>query len=909
MRKFFVLAFILVLLFAGFVNSEEFGYNYLEKDKGLNQIPSTSSSTSSSSSSGGGNTTQEIRNAVNDSVEYVFTANKSNWWGEVKSYLSGWFMNISTVLTFNETKLNETIDLEGNRAGFNKTYYADEDWINKNSSNGFEFNESKLATVFYDASLISVITGTEAGLLEDIQSYNNTGFNISEVSSDFELRVNFTDVDDFNVIVLRYRGQEEDVAHTANVQLWDYDSSSWESYGALPVGQVYHIIEFGVFDAEEHIEDGTVQLRVFQDEGAPPKTHLHEFDWVTISKGFGTPLGEEVDPYAIHRDGSIPLMANWNAGDYNITAQTFITNNSICNLTSCFTLQELNSTSGSIEGYAKNTTVEIQSLVNNSINLSRWAVDLVDNSSYVSTYNATYALYNDTTLLFSINTTENIQNLLNDTGIYSTYNATYASNLDTNCSDSSCAVLFYWVNVSLINSTKNIGELYNLTASIITNLTGNLINTTSNIQGLLNSTGIYDTYNATYDNVNEEWDGNKSSIAYLDKNNVGNFNISANLTVYGHGSFGTSTFYNVLYPLYIDEVYTGTAGGNGINVNYKVNPSSARTSDSFGIGGYCTLQDQTTNFNGGTIGGLQFGPYVLSEPQSAGSNKVTLIGIDTWGARHYFSNLTAKDVYGLRVTPFIEDFGGNATAGNAYGIYISDVTGAFNPVTFVDNDTHLLIARPTQARNNYQVVLLGSGAGSGIWFNSTTGPRISAINNTDLAFNASVANFQATVSAVTYIDRSTEYDKDTYGSALQYLNDVSSRTTASDIIGKVEYNHTADPEFLQYSYGYPCNCKMVEICNMVKGNVSALGSNVIEEKEQEVCYNEERCDTCTGIGRDIGGTISWLRQTNFELLTKINTLESRVTTLETSVTALQDENKLIKEELCKVNAEYIFCKV
>ena len=51
------------------------------------------------------------------------------------------------------------------------------------------------------------------------------------------------------------------------------------------------------YDSEKHIQDGIVQVRFFQDEKAtPPTTHIHQFDWVILSKGFGTPVGQEIDP-------------------------------------------------------------------------------------------------------------------------------------------------------------------------------------------------------------------------------------------------------------------------------------------------------------------------------------------------------------------------------------------------------------------------------------------------------------------------------------------------------------------------------------------------------------------------------------------------------------------------------------
>jgi len=49
-----------------------------------------------------------------------------------------------------------------------------------------------LSTIFYNATAIDVVTGTGAGVLNDIQSYNQISYNVTEVNSDYELRVNFS---------------------------------------------------------------------------------------------------------------------------------------------------------------------------------------------------------------------------------------------------------------------------------------------------------------------------------------------------------------------------------------------------------------------------------------------------------------------------------------------------------------------------------------------------------------------------------------------------------------------------------------------------------------------------------------------------------------------------------------------
>jgi len=117
-----------------------------------------------------------------------------------------------------------------------------------------------------------------------------------------------------------------------------------------------------------------------------------------------------------------------------------------------------------------------------------------------------------------INNTKNLQENLNSSGVvYRDSNATLisCSNI-TGASSDLCSIItgnstggggnFYMenftdsfkTNASIINTTENIGQLYNSTSYLFLNL----INNTKNIQELLNSTGIYSTYNESYHSFN-----------------------------------------------------------------------------------------------------------------------------------------------------------------------------------------------------------------------------------------------------------------------------------------------------------------------------------------------------------------------------------------------------------------------
>ena len=159
-----------------------------------------------------------------------------------------------------------------------------------------EFNQTKLEVSYFLVSAIEVVTGTGAGELADIQTYNRITYNVTEDDSDFELRVNFTGITEFTTLIVRHKTSIEE-GHLTAIQIWDYGDSAWEGYGYLSEQTTSTMQTLGVYDDDDHISDGVVQVRFYQVEPPPNTAHIHQFDWVGLSKGFGTPVGAEVDPY------------------------------------------------------------------------------------------------------------------------------------------------------------------------------------------------------------------------------------------------------------------------------------------------------------------------------------------------------------------------------------------------------------------------------------------------------------------------------------------------------------------------------------------------------------------------------------------------------------------------------------
>jgi hypothetical protein len=231
-----------------------------------------------------------------------------------------------------DQKLNTTDDVvyasvkSGNINGtFNWT--TSDKWQSFNGGT-LTFNESQLSTTYYSPSIAAAVAGTiNGGSIKNIThpdgDYDGITFNFTEVagSPGLDLRINFTGITSFNKGIMRYMTSQLNGNYPI-IQLWNYDTSVWEDYPYVGETITLAIIEQSVFDYSEHVSGGIVQMRLYKSSNGNTLNKYY-VDWITISKGYGTPSGQEVDPYSVHRDGTTALTADWNAGSYNITAKNF----------------------------------------------------------------------------------------------------------------------------------------------------------------------------------------------------------------------------------------------------------------------------------------------------------------------------------------------------------------------------------------------------------------------------------------------------------------------------------------------------------------------------------------------------------------------------------------------------------
>jgi hypothetical protein len=122
------------------------------------------------------------------------------------------------------------------------------------------------------------------------------------------------------------------------------------------------------------------------------------------------------------------------------------------------------------------------------------------------------------------------------------------------------------------------------------------------------------------------------------------------------------------------------------------------------------------------------------------------------------------------------------------------------------------------------------------------------------------------VNADCYLEHSSFYDKDAYGRALDYSQD-SSNTIKVNAQGEKEYDHEADPVFLQ---------KWVTVTDYQKYTDEQVWNAELNQYETVRVY-----ETREELTSDLGMKVAWLRQCVFEL---------------------KQENEMLKAELAQLKA-------
>ena len=160
-------------------------------------------------------------------------------------------------------------------------------------------------------------------------------YNISEeLNKDWVIYINFSDVEDFDFIILRqwYDASGIEKGHSVHPSLWDWNLGDWnEEYGDIFFQDHFKRIVRNVFDAENYIgtggDLGKVRMRLWHDNGGDKGRPQHDFrlDYGVLSSGFATSVPIDHDSMfnrnnKINHPWAFPIDASRNiTGDVNIT--------------------------------------------------------------------------------------------------------------------------------------------------------------------------------------------------------------------------------------------------------------------------------------------------------------------------------------------------------------------------------------------------------------------------------------------------------------------------------------------------------------------------------------------------------------------------------------------------------------
>ena len=242
---------------------------------------------------------------INITIDEKITNYNTTLWGEITSYINTIILSIGNwsadkLNYLNATEINETIPILMENTTIARIGDCPLGYVAQNTTTG-GVECLSLETEYFNVSSWDTTIGTSEGGLQELNVYDDITFNITENTlSGLEFRVNFTGITAFNQLIFRYRSTVGE-NHIVKVQLYDYDTSTWENYATLGEVVDYDIKTIGVYDMDEHISSGVVQIRFYQDSNGNP-SHIHYFDWINIANGFATPSGAEIDPFSIHTD-------------------------------------------------------------------------------------------------------------------------------------------------------------------------------------------------------------------------------------------------------------------------------------------------------------------------------------------------------------------------------------------------------------------------------------------------------------------------------------------------------------------------------------------------------------------------------------------------------------------------------
>ena len=208
--------------------------------------------------------------------------------------------------------------------------------------------------------------------------------------------------------------------------------------------------------------------------------------------------------------------------------------------------------------------------------------------------------------------------------------------------------------------------------------------------------------------------------------------------------------------------------------------------------------------------------------------------------------------------------------GDAWGLLIQAGTQEYGNYA-VDKETMLEIEKPTLGDVNYQVVLNGTDAGTGIWFGGIDGRRIYN-DGTNLVFNTTTgdAYFTRNVSATGFITRTNLLSSEV--TAKDWIKDVEDY---KDVKGDIKYDEFLGHTTFEVTDMSKPETTITPTSKIIFNPETGLNETFIGTKEV-IIYPYKKLED----GVDLQTEQNVLRQALYDALQKIDDLESRIITLE-----------------------------
>ena len=140
-----------------------------------------------------------------------------------------------------------------------------------------------VSTTYYPNTTTTTAGTNTTSNLTLLWYYDGDTYNVTEASGSspvLTLNINYTNVTSFDEWVVKeyYDGSS---SHNINFEIYNYDSSSWDSYYSIVGQSGYSIITMPIFDSSEHIQSGIVQTRLYHTGNGVSSHHLYvDFAWL-----------------------------------------------------------------------------------------------------------------------------------------------------------------------------------------------------------------------------------------------------------------------------------------------------------------------------------------------------------------------------------------------------------------------------------------------------------------------------------------------------------------------------------------------------------------------------------------------------------------------------------------------------